>query len=114
MTRHARMTLDDDALDYLHGLKRRLTRERGHRVTLDDLLNEGVQLLRRQYAGQVEACPRCARHIPNDDEPGAHRGAVSRTDGRRENCTRCAADEAQQGTPSGDSQTACPSNALVG
>ena len=50
MTRHARMTLDDDTLDALHVLKRRLSREQQRRVTLDDLLHEAVRLLLRYHA----------------------------------------------------------------
>jgi hypothetical protein len=35
-------------------LKRRLARERGQRLTLDDLLHEGVELLLRHHGQDVE------------------------------------------------------------
>jgi len=43
--RHARFTLQDKALDELHALKRRLARERQVRVTIEDLLQEGVNMV---------------------------------------------------------------------
>jgi len=49
MVRHARLTLPDETLDELHGLKRRLARERGKRLTLDELLHEGVEMLLRHH-----------------------------------------------------------------
>jgi hypothetical protein len=53
MIRHARLTLPDEVLDQLHVLKRRLARERGHRVNIDEVLREGVELLLRYYSGDV-------------------------------------------------------------
>ena len=46
--------LTDEQLDDLHALKRRLARERGERLTLDDLLREGVDMLLR-YHGRQES-----------------------------------------------------------
>jgi hypothetical protein len=43
--RHARFTLEDDDLDALHSLKRRLTRERETRVTIEGLLQQAVTLV---------------------------------------------------------------------
>ncbi len=51
MHRHARLTMTDEQLDELHTIKRRLGRERGRRLTLDELLHEGVEMLLR-YHGQ--------------------------------------------------------------
>jgi len=55
MVRHARLTLAEEELDELHNLKRRLARERGRRMNLDELLHEGVEMLLR-YHGR-EALP---------------------------------------------------------
>jgi hypothetical protein len=49
MIRHARLTLQDEQLDQLHAIKRRLARERGRHLTLDDLLREGVDMLLRHH-----------------------------------------------------------------
>lgn len=49
MIRHARVTLEDDKMDDLHALKRKLSRERGCRLTLDEVLREGVELLLRYH-----------------------------------------------------------------
>lgn len=57
MLRHARLTLPDEQLDQLHVLKRRLAKERGGRVTIEQLLAEGAALLLRYYAGTHEAEP---------------------------------------------------------
>lgn len=54
MIRHARLTLPDEQLDELHNLKRRLARERGTRLTLDDLLHEAVQMLLRYHGHAPE------------------------------------------------------------
>ena len=43
--RHANLTLNDDRLDELHALKRRLARQRGERLTLEDMLREAIDLL---------------------------------------------------------------------
>jgi hypothetical protein len=45
--------MDDNVLDALHALKRRLARERGERVTLDDVLREGAEMLLRYHGGEV-------------------------------------------------------------
>jgi hypothetical protein len=54
MIRHARLTLQDQELDELHALKRRLGRERGRRMNLDELLHEGVGLVLRYYTLDAE------------------------------------------------------------
>ena len=50
--RHARLTLSDEQLDRLHVIKRRLSHDREERVTIDDLLREGVVLVLRYYEAQ--------------------------------------------------------------
>jgi hypothetical protein len=57
MIRHARVTLLAEELDELHGLKRRLARERGTRLTIDEMIHEAVEMLLR-YHGR-----------PSDPEP---------------------------------------------
>ena len=47
--RHARLQLTDDELDELHRLKRVLSRQQQRRVTLDDLLHRGVELVISYY-----------------------------------------------------------------
>ncbi len=39
-------------------------------------------------------CPRCGHSIPNDGEPGAFMGALSRADGMTEVCSACGRHEA--------------------
>lgn len=39
-------------------------------------------------------CPRCSGMIPNDHEPGAYPGAISRLDNATEICSSCGTDEA--------------------
>ena len=39
-------------------------------------------------------CPRCGGHIPNNDQPGAHPGALSRVDDSTEVCSACGVEEA--------------------
>lgn len=41
-------------------------------------------------------CPRCLWHIPNNITPGAHPGALSRTDNATEICSDCGAQEAAE------------------
>lgn len=41
-------------------------------------------------------CPRCGHYIPNDKEPGAYPGALSRTDNKTEICSACGLEEAMQ------------------
>ncbi|MFI5300892.1 MAG: hypothetical protein ACHREM_22650 [Polyangiales bacterium] len=55
MTRHARLTLAPEDLDALHNLKRTRARELNRKVTLDDLLREGVQLVLRHYGALGDA-----------------------------------------------------------
>lgn len=38
-------------------------------------------------------CPRCGHQIPNDQAPGAHVGALSRTDNHTEVCSACGTEE---------------------
>lgn len=47
-------------------------------------------------ASDAPTCPRCGRHIPNDETPGAYPGAMSRTEGRREICSGCGLAEAAE------------------
>lgn len=47
--RHARTTMTDEQLDELHRIKRMLTRQNGRRVTIEELLQEGVRLVLRHY-----------------------------------------------------------------
>jgi ribosomal protein S27AE len=39
-------------------------------------------------------CPRCGNWIPNNHEPGAYPGAISRVDNKTEICSGCGVDEA--------------------
>ena len=39
-------------------------------------------------------CPRCGGFIPNDVQPGAYPGALSRTDNKTEICSECGTLEA--------------------
>jgi hypothetical protein len=43
-----------------------------------------------------KTCPRCSEHewIPNNKQPGAYMGALSRTDNKTEICSNCGEDEA--------------------
>lgn len=41
-------------------------------------------------------CPICGGFIPNDAQPGAYPGALSRVDNRTEICSACGVDEAMQ------------------
>lgn len=41
-------------------------------------------------------CPRCDGYIPNNEMPGAYRGALSRTDNQTEICSECGSEEALQ------------------
>lgn len=47
--RHARTTMTDEQLDKLHAIKRMLSRQTGKRVTIEELLNRGVELVLRYY-----------------------------------------------------------------
>lgn len=43
----------------------------------------------------VPVCPRCeSSFIPDNDHPGAHPGALSRTDNKTEICSECGVEEA--------------------
>lgn len=39
-------------------------------------------------------CPRCLGYIPNNYQPGAYPGALSRYDNKTEICSACGTDEA--------------------
>ena len=39
-------------------------------------------------------CPRCNSWIPNNENPGAYPGAISRTDNTTEICSQCGTEEA--------------------
>mgnify|MGYP006899558916 CR=1 FL=1 len=39
-------------------------------------------------------CPRCTGWIPNNDQPGAYPGAISRVDNKTEICSGCGNKEA--------------------
>jgi hypothetical protein len=41
-------------------------------------------------------CPRCGGFIPNNHEPGAYRGALSRVDNKTEVCSDCGTEEAYE------------------
>lgn len=41
-------------------------------------------------------CPRCGGYIPNNNEPGAFPGALSRLDSATEVCSACGVEEAMQ------------------
>lgn len=41
-------------------------------------------------------CPRCDGFIPNNEQPGAYPGALSRTDNQTEICSACGQAEAME------------------
>lgn len=41
-------------------------------------------------------CPRCLNYIPNNENPGAYPGAMSRTDDKTEVCSECGVSEAME------------------
>lgn len=45
-------------------------------------------------ATTLTVCPRCEGYIPNNDNPGAYPGAVSRVDNATEVCSACGVEEA--------------------
>lgn len=48
----------------------------------------------RRVRGSAPICPRCNGYIPNDSQPGAYPGAISRVDNRTEICSECGSSEA--------------------
>lgn len=42
----------------------------------------------------VTVCPRCSGGVPNDAQPGAYPGALSRWDNQSEICSACGTEEA--------------------
>lgn len=55
---------------------------------------------------KLPVCPRCKGYIPNNDNPGAYPGAISRIDNETEICSPCGQNEAindyLKGHPNGD------------
>ena len=53
-------------------------------------------------------CPRCGDYIPNNIQPGAYPGALSRTDNATEICSECGLIEAMEdhfyGSPTNQSE----------
>ena len=47
-------------------------------------------------------CPRCGHLIPNDEQPGAYPGALSRADNKTEVCSDCGTHEAMEQFTSDD------------
>jgi ribosomal protein S27AE len=43
-----------------------------------------------------KTCPRCGDWIPNNHQPGAFPGALSRVDNKTEICSECGSEEAIQ------------------
>lgn len=43
---------------------------------------------------EIKDCPNCGGFIPNDETPGAYRGALSRKDNKTEICSACGTNEA--------------------
>ena len=41
-------------------------------------------------------CPRCFGFIPNNENPGAYMGAISRRDNKTEICSACGTNEAME------------------
>lgn len=52
--------------------------------------------MRRVLPAGVKNCPRCSHYIPNDENPGAYAGALSRTDNKTEVCSPCGTAEAME------------------
>lgn len=50
-------------------------------------------------------CPRCLHQIPNDKQPGAYMGAISRRDNTTEVCSACGTEEAMIQFGGGDLST---------
>lgn len=48
----------------------------------------------RRVRGEAPICPRCSGYIPNNNQPGAYPGALSRVDNRTEICSECGSLEA--------------------
>ena len=48
----------------------------------------------RQVRGDAPICPRCNGYIPNNEQPGAYPGALSRVDNKTEICSECGTLEA--------------------
>lgn len=61
-------------------------------------------------ANGIPRCPRCGGAVPNDEQPGAYEGALSRSDNMTEICSRCGGDEAMAGTerPAADLESEHP------
>lgn len=68
----------------------------GRMAALGDVASQ-VQM---QHAGLV--CPRCGHLIPNDEQPGAYPGAISRADNSTEVCSDCGQHEALEQFSSAD------------
>lgn len=43
---------------------------------------------------EIKECPNCGGFIPNNEAPGAYRGALSRVDNKTEICSSCGTAEA--------------------
>ena len=50
--------------------------------------------MRRVLPAGVSLCPRCGGYIPNNEQPGAYPGALSRLDNETEICSACGQAEA--------------------
>ena len=44
----------------------------------------------------MNECPQCGGSIPNDKQPGAYPGAISRMDNKTEICSKCGMREAME------------------
>lgn len=43
---------------------------------------------------ELPICPKCSGFIPNNENPGAYSGAISRRDNKTEICSACGTEEA--------------------
>lgn len=50
----------------------------------------------RRVRASAPICPRCNGYVPNNENPGAYPGALSRVDNKTEICSKCGTDEAME------------------
>ena len=64
------------------------------RKSVDENWGDDVEWSAEMPEDPHERCPICFDYIPSNDNPGAHRGAMSRYDNETEICSRCGSAEA--------------------
>lgn len=61
-------------------------------ITAEDALDELEQAIANDT--EYPVCPKCSGYIPNNENPGAYSGAISRRDNKTEICSACGTQEA--------------------